>query len=65
MSAVLQYVLYFAVLVVLAIPLGRFMAHIMDGERTFLSPVLIPSSEGSTIFSVSMQKSRWVGSVTW
>lgn len=31
MDAAIQYILYFAVLVVLAVPLGRFMAHIMDG----------------------------------
>ena len=46
MSAVLQYVLYFVVLVLLAIPLGRFMAHVMDGERTFLTPVLAPVERG-------------------
>ena len=46
MSAAIQYILYFAVLVVLAIPLGRFMAHVMDGEHTFLSPVLAPVERG-------------------
>ena len=46
MDAAIQYILYFAVLVVLAVPLGRFMAHIMDGEHTFLSPVLAPVERG-------------------
>ena len=46
MSAAIQYILYFAVLVVLAIPLGRFMARVMDGEHTFLSPVLAPVERG-------------------
>ena len=46
MSAAIQYILYFAVLVVLAVPLGRFMAHVMDGEHTFLSPVLAPVERG-------------------
>ena len=46
MSAAIQYILYFVVLVVLAIPLGRFMAHVMDGEHTFLSPVLDPVERG-------------------
>ena len=46
MSTVIQYVLYLAVLVALAIPLGRFMAHVMDGERTFLTPVLAPVERG-------------------
>ena len=46
MSAAIQYVLYVAVLVVLAIPLGRFMARVSDGEHTFLSPVLAPVERG-------------------
>ena len=46
MDAAIQYILYFAVLVVLAVPLGRFMAHIMDGEHTFLSPVFAPVERG-------------------
>ena len=46
MDAAIQYILYFAVLVVLAVPLGRFMAHIMDGEHTFLSPVIAPVERG-------------------
>ena len=46
MSAIIQYALYFAILVVLAIPLGKFMARIMDGQRTFLSPVLAPVERG-------------------
>lgn len=46
MDAAIQYILYFAVLVVLAVPLGRFMAHVMDGERTVLSPVLAPVERG-------------------
>ena len=46
MNAVIQYVLYFAVLVFLAVPLGRFMARVMDGGHTFLSPVLGPVERG-------------------
>lgn len=46
MEAAIQYILYFAVLVVLAVPLGRFMAHIMVGEHTFLSPVIAPVERG-------------------
>ncbi len=46
MSTAIQYVLYVAVLVVAAIPLGRFMARIMDGGHTFLSPVLGPVERG-------------------
>ena len=42
MSAVIQYVLYLVVLVVLAIPLGSYMKKVMDGEKTFLSKILTP-----------------------
>ena len=42
MSAVLQYILYLTVLVVLAIPLGAYINKVMNGEKTFLSKILIP-----------------------
>ena len=38
----MQIALYFAVLTALVVPLGRFMARVFEGERTFLSPVLRP-----------------------
>jgi K+-transporting ATPase ATPase A chain len=38
----LQLVLYLAVLLLLAKPLGAFMAKVYQGERTFLDPVLGP-----------------------
>ena len=37
-----QIVLYFVVLTALVVPLGRFMARVFEGERTFLSPVFRP-----------------------
>jgi K+-transporting ATPase ATPase A chain len=37
---IFQIVLYVAVLVALAKPLGAFMARVYQGERTFLSPIL-------------------------
>lgn len=42
MSTVIQYILYLAVLVVLAIPLGAYIKKVMNGEKTFLSKVLTP-----------------------
>lgn len=42
MMTVLQYILYLAVLVVLAIPLGSYMKKVMFGEKTFLSGILNP-----------------------
>ena len=37
-----QIAIYFVVLTALVAPLGRYMAHVFEGERTFLSPVLRP-----------------------
>ena len=38
----IEIALYFAVLTALVVPLGRFMARVFEGERTFLSPMLRP-----------------------
>ena len=38
----LQTILFFVVLLALVKPLGSFMAKVFQGERTFLSPVLVP-----------------------
>lgn len=42
MNAVIQYILYLAVLVILAIPLGAYIKKVMNGEKTFLSKILVP-----------------------
>lgn len=42
METVFQYILYLAVLVILAIPLGAYIKKVMDGEKTILSKVLSP-----------------------
>lgn len=42
MSAVIQYILYLAVLIVLAIPLSAYIKKVMNGEKTFLSKILTP-----------------------
>ena len=41
-----QIALYFVVLTALVVPLGRFMARVFEGERTFLSPVFRPVEAG-------------------
>ena len=38
----LQTILFFVVLLALVKPLGSFMAKVFQGERTFLSPLLVP-----------------------
>ena len=42
MNAVLQYGLYLVILMVLAIPLGKYISKVMDVEKVFLSKVLVP-----------------------
>lgn len=42
MNTVIQYILYLAVLVVLAIPIGAYIKKVMNGEKTFLSKILTP-----------------------
>lgn len=42
MTTVIQYVLYLAILVLLAVPLGAYIKKVMNGEKTFLSKILLP-----------------------
>jgi K+-transporting ATPase ATPase A chain len=42
----IQIAIYFAILTALVLPLGRYMARVFEGERTFLSPVLKPVEAG-------------------
>ncbi|MDO4325705.1 MAG: potassium-transporting ATPase subunit KdpA [bacterium] len=42
MTAILQYVLYLVILVVLAVPLGAYIKKVMFGEKTVLSKILTP-----------------------
>ena len=46
MNAVLQYVLYVAILVAVALPLGIYMSKIMGGEKNIVSRVLGPVERG-------------------
>lgn len=42
MMAVIQYIFYLLILVLLSIPLGRYIKKVMNGEKTFISRVLRP-----------------------
>lgn len=42
MEAFIQYALYLIILVALAIPLGKYIGKVMQGEKVFLSPILRP-----------------------
>src|SRR5258708_7921583 len=42
----IQIILYCAIIVALVKPLGAYMTHVFNGERTFLSPILRPVEAG-------------------
>src|SRR5204862_6995348 len=42
----IQIILYCAIIVALAKPLGWYMTRVFNGERTFLSPILRPVEAG-------------------
>ncbi len=42
LNGILQILVYFLLLLALTKPLGRFMAKVFEGERTFLHPLLRP-----------------------
>ena len=42
MNSILQYILYLFILIILAIPLGTYIRKVMNGEKTFLSKLLMP-----------------------
>lgn len=46
MNSVLQYLLYLLLLIVLAIPLGKYISKVMNGEKVFLSRILVPCENG-------------------
>ena len=46
MNPILQYGLYLVLLVVLAVPLGRYISRAMSGEKVFLSRLLRPCENG-------------------
>lgn len=46
MSTALQYIIYLAILVALGIPLGKYIGKVMDGEKVWLSKILLPCERG-------------------
>ena len=45
-NQIVQYTLYVAILILLAVPLGKYVYHVMTGEKTVLSPLLRPVERG-------------------
>ncbi|MGE0232853.1 MAG: potassium-transporting ATPase subunit KdpA [Flavobacteriaceae bacterium] len=45
-TGILQFLIFAAILVALAWPLGGYMARVFEGERTWLAPVLVPVERG-------------------
>ena len=46
MNVAMQMLIYCVILVVLAIPLGTYIGKVMNGERVFLSRILVPVEKG-------------------
>lgn len=40
--AILQYILYIAILAAAAVPLGKYIAKVMNGQKVFLSRIFVP-----------------------
>ena len=54
----IQIAIYFAVLTALVVPLGRFMARVFEGERTFLTPGAAARRESGSIASPASTRTR-------
>lgn len=68
MSLIVQYALYLVLLVILAIPLGKYISKVMNGEKVWLSKVIRPCEKG--IYKIlrvkedeDMNWKRYLGSV--
>lgn len=46
MVTFIQYIFYLAVLILLAIPLGKYISKAMSGEKVFLTKILAPCERG-------------------
>ena len=46
MGTMIQYLFYLAVLVLLAVPLGKYISRAMNGEKVFLTRILAPCEKG-------------------
>lgn len=55
-----QAILYLALLLALAFPLGAYMARVLEGERTFLHPLLGPVERG-LVHLMGVQKGDTMG----
>ncbi|WP_099468094.1 potassium-transporting ATPase subunit KdpA [Konateibacter massiliensis] len=45
-NSIIQYILYVGITVILAIPLGMYIGKVMNGEKVFLSKLLVPCEKG-------------------
>lgn len=46
MNVIIQMAVYCLILVLLAVPLGRYIGKVMNGEKVFLSKLLLPAEKG-------------------
>ena len=45
-NSIIQYILYVGITILLAIPLGLYIGRVMNGEKVFLSKVMVPCEKG-------------------
>lgn len=57
---IIQTILYLAITVILAIPLGKYIGKVMNGEKVFLSRVMEPV-EGALYKAVKIDKNEQMG----
>ncbi|MBZ0148189.1 MAG: potassium-transporting ATPase subunit KdpA, partial [Pseudorhodoplanes sp.] len=59
----IQIAFYFVVVTALVVPLGRHMARVFEGERTFLTPVLKPVESGLYRLAgvTERREQHWIG----
>ncbi|NNJ32001.1 potassium-transporting ATPase subunit KdpA [Lacrimispora defluvii] len=66
----IQYILYVGITVILAIPLGMYIGKVMNGEKVFISKILVPCEKGIyRILKVNHEEEmtckKYAASVVW
>lgn len=46
MNIIFEYMVYLVILLVLAVPIGKYIGKVMNGERVILSKILVPCEQG-------------------
>ena len=55
LNSVLQVLIFLVIVLLLTKPVGLYMYKVFNGQRTWLSPVLVPGSASSTVSAASRE----------